>query len=46
MAVVAALPIDANDPSRRCGNMMRDLDDLCQYAGAAPAASGALVTPR
>ena len=37
-----ALPVDPNNPSRRCGNvgnMMLDIDDLCQYAGAVRAAA-------
>jgi hypothetical protein len=47
-----ALPIDANNPSRRCGNltnMMLELEDLCQYAQdtrAMQAASATLVSPR
>ena len=36
---VPALPVDANNPSRRCGNvtMMLDMDDLCRYARSADA---------
>ncbi|MEO8738671.1 MAG: hypothetical protein ABI537_03095 [Casimicrobiaceae bacterium] len=37
-----ALPVNRKSPSRRCGNIMRDLDDLCQYAGAVRAAASTL----
>ena len=46
-----ALPVDPDSRWRRCGNignMMLDLDDLCQYAdaGAMRAASTATVSPQ
>jgi hypothetical protein len=46
-----ALPVDSNAPWRRCGNignMMLDLDNLCQYAGAGAmqATSAAMVSPQ
>ena len=44
-----ALPADPTNPSRRCGNvgnMLLDVDDLCQYAGAARTASATIVVPQ
>ena len=44
-----ALPADPNNPSRRCGNvgnMMLDIDDLCQYAGAVRTASTSTIVPQ
>ena len=43
-----SLPVEPNNPSQRCGNMLRDLDDLCQYAdaGATQATSAAIVSPQ
>lgn len=44
-----ALPADPKNPSRRCGNvgnMMLEIDDLCQYAGAVRTATATIVVPQ